>query len=292
MAELSSPGNARAWSSAPSLDQVLAFCARGPRRARLPRGRRAARPRPLRRAARRRDARPRSATSARTSSLRARAAGPSPSWPRASRPRMLIGEEQAVDRALGGRARRTSRRRARTGRASRSTCSTTPPAGESGLRAATLADLDVLVRACGGRPPRGGRHRRLRADPALFEWRTRAQIEEGRSWLWRRTARSSSRRRPRRGRRTPYSCSRSGSTRAARTRLRQARACADLCRLCSSGRRRVCLFVRPENAPRDPLYEAIGMRRDDHVPLADLRVVPIATQHPETGDGAAGLSRR
>src|SRR5205823_7402648 len=59
-----------------------------------------------------------------------------------------------------------------------------PPPGGSGLRAATLDDLDLLVPACAkahyeelGIDP-------LRRDADGFRWRTRAQIEEGRSWLW------------------------------------------------------------------------------------------------------------
>ena len=59
-----------------------------------------------------------------------------------------------------------------------------PEPGSSGLRAATLRDLDLLVPACAltheeelGVDP-------LRRDPAGFRRRTAAQIEEGRSWLW------------------------------------------------------------------------------------------------------------
>ena len=54
------------------------------------------------------------------------------------------------------------------------------------------------------------------------------------------------------------------------------RALADLCRLLLERDAEVCLFVRPENAPALALYESIGMRRDDHVPLADLRVIPAS----------------
>jgi predicted GNAT family acetyltransferase len=35
----------------------------------------------------------------------------------------------------------------------------------------------------------------------------------------------------------------------------------DLCRLLLARTPRVCLFVRPENAPAIRVYEAIGMRR-------------------------------
>ena len=88
-------------------------------------------------------------------------------------------------RALGGARGSGCRRRARTGRASPSTRSRrAPEPGETGLRPAALADLDLLVPACAlahevelGIDP-------LQRDADGFRWRTRAQIEEGRSWLW------------------------------------------------------------------------------------------------------------
>src|ERR671923_47097 len=59
-----------------------------------------------------------------------------------------------------------------------------PPPGETGLREATLDDFDLLLPACAeahrveiGVDP-------LRRDADGFRWRTRSQIEEGRSWLW------------------------------------------------------------------------------------------------------------
>ena len=59
-----------------------------------------------------------------------------------------------------------------------------PEPGETGLRAATPADLDRLLPACAlahqeelGVDP-------LARDAEAFRWRTRAQIEEGRSWIW------------------------------------------------------------------------------------------------------------
>ena len=63
--------------------------------------------------------------------------------------------------------------------------STAPPEpGDTGLRPATRADVDVLVPACAqahfeelGVDP-------LRRDPNGFRWRTRVQVEEGRSWVW------------------------------------------------------------------------------------------------------------
>ncbi len=101
----------------------------------------------------------------------------------------------------------------------------------------------------------------LKRDPDGFRWRTRQQIEEGRSWLWledgviRFKAEASAW--------TPArcSCSRSGSIRrrgGAATRAGRSR---DLCRLLLAQTPTVCLFVRPENTPALRLYDSIGMTR-------------------------------
>ena len=99
-------------------------------------------------------------------------------------PRMLIGEQQAVS-ALWDEARRRlgKPREDRVGQPVY--VSTAPPEpGDTGLRPATRADVDVLVPACAqahfeelGVDP-------LRRDPNGFRWRTRVQVEEGRSWVW------------------------------------------------------------------------------------------------------------
>ena len=58
-----------------------------------------------------------------------------------------------------------------------------PPPGDSGLRAARHADLDVLVPACAA-----AHALELGIDPLArgddgFRWRTSAQIDERRSWV-------------------------------------------------------------------------------------------------------------
>jgi ribosomal protein S18 acetylase RimI-like enzyme len=59
-----------------------------------------------------------------------------------------------------------------------------PEPGGTGLRAATLDDVETLLPAC------AAAHRLelgldpLVRDPDGFRWRTVAQIEEGRSWVW------------------------------------------------------------------------------------------------------------
>jgi len=135
-----------------------------------------------------------------------------------------------------------------------------PAAGDTGLRAATEDDLDVLVPAC------AAAHREeLGVDPLSrdadgFRWRTRAQIEAGRSWLWRD------------GQTILFKAEASAWTPSAvqlqqvwvdppaRGRGHAARALRDLCRLLLERTPSVCLFVRPENAPAIRLYESIGMR--------------------------------
>ncbi len=136
-----------------------------------------------------------------------------------------------------------------------------PPSGASGLRSATLHDLDPLVVAAAEayREEVGvDAHAR---DPALFEWRTRAQIEEGRSWLWTENGR------------ILFKAEASAWTPDA-VQLQQVwvepelrgqgygrRGLSDLCRLLLETTPVVCLFVRPENARAIALYERIGMRR-------------------------------
>ncbi len=99
-------------------------------------------------------------------------------------PRMIIGEEGAVD-ALWSEAEQ-GMPRPRDDRPGQPVyvLDAPPLPGDSGLRKATLADLDLLVPAC------AAAHREeigidpMRRDPDGFRWRTRMQIEDGRSWLW------------------------------------------------------------------------------------------------------------
>src|SRR5581483_2065047 len=58
------------------------------------------------------------------------------------------------------------------------------PSGETGLRAATHADLDRLVPACAAAHELELGIDPLRRGADSFRWRTAAQIEEGGSWLW------------------------------------------------------------------------------------------------------------
>jgi RimJ/RimL family protein N-acetyltransferase len=137
-----------------------------------------------------------------------------------------------------------------------------PPApGESALRPARLDDLHPLVRASAEAYLEEVGVDAYRRDPALFEWRTRVQIEEGRSWIWIEDGQ------------ILFKAEASAWTDQA-VQLQQVwvepelrgkgyatRGLADLCRLLLAQTPTVCLFVRPENRPAIRLYERIGMRR-------------------------------
>ena len=175
-------------------------------------------------------------------------------------PRMLIGEQGAVTELWDQMHRKLGRpREDRLGQPVY--VSTSPPEpGGTGLRAATRADLDVLVPACAkahyeelGVDP-------LRRDPNGFRWRTRLQIEEGRSWLWLENDE------------ILFKAEASAWTPSAvqlqqvwvdppvRRRGHAERALRDLIRLLLAEVPAVCLFVRAENTPAIRLYETVEMK--------------------------------
>ena len=136
-----------------------------------------------------------------------------------------------------------------------------PPGGGSGLRSAVLGDLDMLVVAAAAAYREEAGVDAYARDPALFEWRTRAQIEDGRSWLWTEDGR------------ILFKAEASAWTPDA-VQLQQvwvepelrgqgfgSRGLADLCRLLLETTPSVCLFVRPDNARAIALYEGLGMHR-------------------------------
>jgi ribosomal protein S18 acetylase RimI-like enzyme len=137
-----------------------------------------------------------------------------------------------------------------------------PEPGGTSLRAARGSDLGRLVPACAaayleelGTDPLAG-------DPEGFRWRTRVQIEEGRSWLWEedgviRFKAEASAWTP-----SAVQLQQVWSDAEVRGRGYARRGLQDLCRLLLRDTPAVCLFVRPENERAIRLYEAIGMRRD------------------------------
>ncbi|HET7352821.1 MAG TPA: GNAT family N-acetyltransferase [Gaiellaceae bacterium] len=176
--------------------------------------------------------------------------------------RMMIGEERAVgdlwEAAWRGMPQPRDDRPGQPVYALRDP----PQPGETELRPARLSDLDLLVPAC------ADAHREeigvdpLRRDAEGFRWRTRQQIEEGRSWLWveegviRFKAEASAW--------TPAAVQLQQVWVDPRARRQgyARRALADLCRLLLEHVPAVCLFVRPENEPALRLYDAIGMARE------------------------------
>ena len=175
--------------------------------------------------------------------------------------RMIIGEQSAVDALWSAAAPRMPKPRDDRPGQPVYRLDEPPEPGDTGLRAATLADLDRLVPACAAAHFEEIGIDPVRRDPEGFRWRTRAQIEEGRSWLWVEDdvilfkAEASAW--------TPSAVQlqQVWVDPGARGRGNARRALRDLCRLLLEQVPTVCLFVRPENTPALRLYDAIGMER-------------------------------
>lgn len=177
-----------------------------------------------------------------------------------ARARMLIGEQEAVsDLWEAVRRKLPAPRDDRPGQPVY-TISDAPAAGETGLRLAQLADLDLLVPACAR-----AHEVELGIDPLAwdadgFRWRTRTQIEEGRSWLWAEDgvilfkAEASAW--------TPEAVQlqQVWTDPAARGAGNGSRGLRDLIRLLLGQVPRVCLFVRADNEPAIRLYDTVGMQ--------------------------------
>jgi ribosomal protein S18 acetylase RimI-like enzyme len=179
----------------------------------------------------------------------------------AGRARMLIGEQGAVtDLWEAARDQLPVPREDRPGQPVYA-IEQPPEPGETGLRPATEDDFDLLVPACGAAHFEEIGANPLERDPESFRWRTRMQIEDGRSWLWREDGT------------ILFKAEASAWTPSAvqlqqvwvdpevRNRKNAQRGMRDLCRLLLERVPVVCLFVRAENAPAIRVYEAIGMQR-------------------------------
>jgi len=139
-----------------------------------------------------------------------------------------------------------------------------PAAGGSGLRAATLTDLDLLVPVCAAAHTLELGVDPLEQDAESFRWRTHIQITDGRSWLWVEDGV------------IRFKAEASAWTPSAvqiqqvwvdphvRGRGYGSRGMRDLCRILLEWTPVVTLFVRAENHPAIALYESIGMRMVNH----------------------------
>jgi uncharacterized protein len=174
-------------------------------------------------------------------------------------PRMLIGKAPAVSELWEEvRSRLPSPREDRPGQPV-FVIGESPAPADTGLRAATLDDLEHLVPACAAAHEQEIGIDPMRRDPDGFRWRTRTQIEEGRSWLWIEDgvilfkAEASAW--------TPEAVQlqQVWVDPVARRAGHGARGLSDLCRLLLERVPTVCLFVRAENEPAIRLYETIGM---------------------------------
>jgi hypothetical protein len=175
--------------------------------------------------------------------------------------RMIIGEERAVDELWEALAERMPRPRDDRPGQPVYVLEHPPPAGNTGLREARPDDLELLVPACAAAHHEEIGIDPLARDPEGFRWRTRSQIEQGRSWLWREDdtilfKAEASAWTPR-----AVQLQQVWVDPAVRRRGYAQRGLCDLSRALLGRVPTVCLFVRPENAAAIRLYDAIGMRR-------------------------------
>ncbi len=178
--------------------------------------------------------------------------------------RMIIGEEDAVDElwAVAGPLMRAPR--ADRPHQPVYAISVPPLEGGSGLRAATLDDLDLLVPVC------AAAHREelgvdpLAQDPESFRLRTQIQITDGRSWLW--VEKGSVLFKAEVSAWTPWAAQvqQVWVDPGARGHGYGKRGMRDLCRLLLQKTPTVTLFVRTENDAALALYESVGMQLISH----------------------------
>jgi uncharacterized protein len=174
--------------------------------------------------------------------------------------RMIIGEERAVDELWAAAASYLPTPRENRPGQPVYAITEPPEPGQTGLRPATLFDLDQLVPVCAVAHAEELGVDPLDRDRDGFRWRTRAQIEDGRSWIWadhgviRFKAEASAW--------TPHAVQiqQVWVDPEVRREGYGKRGMRDLCRLLLETTPAVTLFVRTDNLPAIRLYESIGMQ--------------------------------
>ena len=173
--------------------------------------------------------------------------------------KMIIGNERAVSELWAAAGDRMPRPRADRPGQPVYAISEPPEPGGTKLRLATLDDLEPLVPVCAAAHEFELGVDPLERDAEGFRWRTRAQIADGRSWLWEEDG-------------VVFFKAEASAWTPAAVQIQQvwvdpdvrgqgygARGMRDLCRLLLGVTPSVTLFVRTENAPAIALYESIGM---------------------------------
>jgi len=176
-----------------------------------------------------------------------------------ARARMLIGEQGAVGELWDAlRTRLDPPREDRPGQPVYVT-SEPPEPGGTGLREATVKDLPVLIPACAAAHEVELGVDPLRRDADGFRWRTRAQVEEGRSWIWEEDGVILFKAEASAWTPSAVQLQQVWTDPAVRGAGNGGRGLRDLIRLLLQRVPRVCLFVRADNEPAIRLYEKVGM---------------------------------
>jgi ribosomal protein S18 acetylase RimI-like enzyme len=172
---------------------------------------------------------------------------------------MLIGEARAVSELW--EATRSRLPRAREDRPGQPVfvIRDPPSSVESRLRPATPDDLELLLPACAAAHEQELGDDPMRRDPEGFRWRTRTQIEQGRSWLWVEDGVILFKAEASAWTPSAVQLQQVWVDPSARRRGNGTRGLSELCRRLLESVPTVCLFVRAENIPAIRLYEAIGM---------------------------------
>jgi ribosomal protein S18 acetylase RimI-like enzyme len=177
------------------------------------------------------------------------------------RARMIIGDEPAVS-ALWDEARE----RMPAPRADRPgqpvyVIDEPPEPGGTRLRAASADDYELLVPACAAAHEEEIGVDPMDRDADGFRWRTRMQVEEGRSWIWREDDTILFKAEASAWTPSAVQLQQVWVDPSVRNRGNAKRGMRDLIRLLLARVPCVCLFVRPENVPAIRVYEDVGMRR-------------------------------